>query len=411
MSGDAVVWFSSRGSIERQEISVLALIETFVAIVLSAYLFYRLNWKYASILIVLSPLSLLRSIETDSKIFYRADYINRRLRILIFRSFLRRLYGSLYRRADADQSATEPAWKMILEFCLFIIFFPIFFILVTPMLFFLSYGTTLLFTAILTFIKMMIVFEEFAKTPIKTLGNIPENWRRIVLCTDSMVAPEFVPGIHAHGAESKSLWRYTKPVLQEWTKGRHYRGALIMLFFIYLVGASYRWSVKCSALVWSPLVWVFRPLKGSANPLYVAEGVVHLGVNKIARTYSAVVLIIMASKIYLFVFYTQLERYLAKIPGWGVFSSYISPDSVALWHIAAALSAIISWWMYAKASQYLYDAKYGDLDSQKIKSFFEFTFYTRNVLGAYTSVCICYITLALTNRLTLPHVRFIIFPW
>jgi hypothetical protein len=189
-------------------------------------------------------------------------------------------------------------------------------------------------------------------------------------------------------------------------------GILYVAIFLYIPAALYRWSIKSTALIWSPLLWAFRPLQEKEDPLHFAAGIATLTKYRISRVYSAIILCLFAIKIYVFIAWFSLPPSVQRLPGWRFISHYLVPDAIPAWHIAAAVNAALTWLVLFRAEKYLHDATGGrPIPTEAMQRFFVISFVIRNILSIYTLTCILYLTFELVGLVELPNLRIILFPW
>jgi hypothetical protein len=72
---------------------------------------------------------------------------------------------------------------------------------------------------------------------------------------------------------------------------------LLIALPIIIPALVYRWSIKMTALIWSPLVWAFRPLAQNENIMVFARKVVDLSIYKVGRIYSGIVVVASIFKV------------------------------------------------------------------------------------------------------------------
>ena len=97
---------------------------------------------------------------------------------------------------------------------------------------------------------------------------------------------------------------------------------------------SYRWSLKSTFLVWSPLLWVLRPIQHNTTTVFEAMDELRHGiVNRLSVLFSFIVLGIFICKVWFFS--------IANNSAYGEVGKALIVD-LYLWHIAALMNAIIA---------------------------------------------------------------------
>jgi hypothetical protein len=268
------------------------------------------------------------------------------------------------------------------------------------------------------FLTRVTVFaRSLLAHPIEAISYIPENWRKVVLCTDTGTLPELIPGLadlpltdrrNALRLYGLEFW------FEEWPSSWYVRFWLVLAALpIFVAAMVYRWSLKSTALIWSPLVWAFRPIRREDDPTTFSKAIIELSLFKFSRLYSAIVLVLFAAKIWIWFYLTHLGTILHTLLGgsWDVLSMYLVPDAIPLWHVTAATNALLTWGIYFRAERYAFDAEHRvENEDQHIATFFKSAFVTRNVLTIYTAMCTVYITIRLVSQLDMPRFELILFP-
>lgn len=389
-----MVLFSSPQSIAEGQISAAAVIETLLAIGVSlAIYFYSGSALHIVIGATLAPFLLLR---TDASTRQGLELADRLIGVA----------GKVFRKISgwSDRLERTKPGKILANW------------IVRPIMLFIIVAVVIAATFLAKF--AVVIYNIFTNF-MHSFGSVPHNWRRIVLCTDSKTVPELVPGIESYASyrvELKDLddFRISDLIKETFSSGGEIPDYVFMplvVVFLYVPASLYRWSLKSTAIIWSPLLWVFRPIKGVDNVEHYASGIISVGFYKVSRAFSLLTIALFVGKIYLWVSWTKISPALTAIPNWQVLNSLILPEDVALWQIAALFNAVLTWVIYFYASQYVHDTQDKTVEHRGAKLFFKSTFITRNILSIYTSLCLLYITFELAHDLEFPTLRFIVFPW
>lgn len=242
------------------------------------------------------------------------------------------------------------------------------------------------------------------------------------MCADSATLPVLLPGLDelkieapdvSWDTELEVIGRTLKHIPADlWNKVLYF-GVVIFPVFVCLVIPAwlYRLSLKSTALLWSPLVWAFRPIGRSEDPSQFARRNIHLSIYKFSRIYSSVVICLFGMKIMLWLSLNQLSESMINILGYTFVSRFVVPTQIVTWHIAAAVNAVLTWVIYFKSEAYIHDvsANYGP-DPRSMERFFKVTFYFRNIISLYTVFCLIYIAVSLIISSDLPQLRIILLP-
>jgi hypothetical protein len=385
-------WWSSRESIKEERVSVLAIVETLLAIgVAIGIYFYSGSLVHIAVSAALAPFLLLRTPKSMEQ------------GIAIGSSAL--MQWPVERFLNWVDKTPEPrGFSGLLGLIAFLALMG-------------------LEVAVSIIIKIGVTSFNLFMHPLESIGALPGNWRRVVLCTDTATAPEILPGIGEYrnpdtqashvlyGLDLDHLLDRAREMVSE----RDFAAAtLLVLIFplIYIPAGLYRWSLKSTALIWSPLVWAFRPVHPGETTIQFAHGIVGLSIYRFARWYSTIVLALFVGKLYIWVVWLEVGARLSQFYGWTVISSYLVPESIPIWHIAAAVNAVLTWIIYFRTERFLHFVDHGIPTSEKaMDKFFSMTFAIRNALSIYTAVCTLYITKELSGLGQLPGLRFVGFPW
>ncbi|MEH2492151.1 hypothetical protein [Bradyrhizobium sp. AZCC 2230] len=405
-----MVWLSTPATIYEQKVSVLALVEATLALALGLII---LSVSRSSLHIVLAaaaaPFLLLQTERSNQRALSLAAASSHWLMRVLEHAFPNS--SRLEAITHLHERGTGPFTSTLFFFLTLICV-----ILLETYIAALYFSLLTLLLVILLFGKSAAVIIETIARPLDSLAAIPDNWRKTVLCTDSATLPEIIPGLESYpGFEDTFLLRFVKvvPHLRSLPSiAARVAGILYIAIFLYVPAAFYRWSIKSTALIWSPLLWIFRPLQAKEAAGHFAEGIVTLTKYKLSRAYSTIVLVILGFKICILLTWTSFKSFLEALYGWSLISHYLVPEAIPGWHVAAAANAVISWVILFRAEKYLLDVRIGAPSSpERIRRFFVISFIFRNLLSAYTVACTLYLTFELAGRTDLSKIRIIGFPW
>jgi len=146
------------------------------------------------------------------------------------------------------------------------------------------------------------------------------------------------------------------------------------------------------------------------NLCLLVNQVIKLEFFRMSRYYSILVLVFVTAKIFVLLEFAHIRSTLDVLPGWSVFRYYVVPDAIPLWHIAAALNAVLAWAIFFKAERLVGTPQLNDPGRAEIlKSQFTTLLVIRNFLTVYTVLCTLYITVQIATSFGLPRV--VLFPW
>lgn len=299
--------YSTSASAADGEITILAIIETVIAVALSLLLVKLLATVTHIVLgALIAPFLFLRTETYTAAVYHFFDAAFLKFTRPI--SFLARGYDRL--------PPVVRGW--------------LFFVLVLP-----------LCSLFLIIVKLIATILALASAPREALLAIPGNWLRITLATDSARSPELLPGadLADDAPATVQMLRYddlcrriasanARPVLKKLT-----------LLAILVPTLIYRLFLKSTSLVYFPLIWV------SGVPL-TTSGVLNLPLERVRRWYAFAILLIMFSPLLIsFHFHETLVS-----PHHGVVITYALPISkVDLWHISRVLAVAVTFSLYLYA--------------------------------------------------------------
>jgi len=318
--------YATRESAERGEVSLLALLETVLAMSVAVGLsvwFDSVKWLAGAC--ALAPLLLLRTEDSVSR--------------------------ALGWVARIDPNEKWFYWASIAcGFCalaLCIWFTDWWALLITA-----GFGGALLASsiALLTFyVRFGATAVSLLKHPVQSVLAIPENWRRVVLATDSAVPPVFIPG-------SDSGPQF---FLSELEKGNYVRKwILLTLFFgFYPLTAAYRWSVKTTCLVYLPIVWIVDTAKHTPGSVrFMLKDFLKDDIQRLRRVLGVAAILCLSLKVALLLHINAAVMWMKeRLPGWVLtiireWNHYIVPREIPLSQIAPALNGALAagLWVYAR---------------------------------------------------------------
>lgn len=166
----------------------------------------------------------------------------------------------------------------------------------------------------------------------------------------------------------------------------------------------YRWSVKSTFLIWSPLIYLTQDSFSSKHPINVSLAIL-LGSysEQLRRGYAIVVgSLLLVKYITLFVaqetlavFALDVSEKVGAVPGF-----FLRPMEVCLWQIAAMISAAItlSIWLYSNKEKIRRDNG-GGMPDATVASHLETMDKARALLSVYTTACFVWLVISFAKNL------------
>lgn len=386
-------WHSTPESLQEGKPSFLAILETIAAITISLIFAHHIgSVKYIAIGSCIAPLLLLSSERSSTLALNWGDYIYRKL-----------YYLYMYSEEHwASSNFPKLLYTSIPSLIVTIIFW---------------LGTIIS----IFFIKILTTTLTCIWHPFYTLKAFPLNWRRNVLCTDFFAIPELIPGIESIDRYGVKLefFRFRNLVSTMFHIVIGEKGSIIsknethghspieiiavilFLFPCYI----YRWSLKSTALIWSPLLWVLRE-SNDDNLRLRLDQISNSAIHRIPRYYSTIVIIIFLIKIYSYVTAQQLTGI------WHYINLLIIPHEIPVWQLTAVTNAMITWLLYFAADWYLIKYKHEKpVPENLLKKVLHILTTIRWPLTFYTIFCELYIFVNWGLRVNWPHLGSKLFPW
>lgn len=281
--------------------------------------------------------------------------------------------------------------------------------------------------------------------PIKGIRSLPDNWTRVVLCTDVVSPVELVPG---SGAVEKTLrqvsydeefqsWRallfgvvFAGLVtlfghwMKSWFSGElwffvtqiFFGGGIFAGFvwalglFCYVVVYLYRISLKSTALIWLPLIYIVRTTFDESLSLPARLDEIRLSALwKIIRLVSWITLLLLTAKV---VILPNCIHWWNSQPWTSVLNVYVMPNQIHTWHIAAGLNALIALVGYyaflERAPRFLSEGAWHPRGVAVALQVFSFV---RGIVSLYTITVGIYLTVTAALGMAWPRWSGEVFPW
>ena len=197
-------------------------------------------------------------------------------------------------------------------------------------------------------IKIYVVFINLVTSPLDTVRAIPENWYSVAFCLDSKHPPEPIPGwescrvevFEKHDLEDPNIswfdindFNHREPV--EFTIS-------VMLWLIFFLPSFiYRYSLKSTSIIYMPFIWLVNlESKGSAEARNTIEYFYRSQIEKLKRIYAWFVLsFLTAFPLYMLFIQSSVMHELSSKTLAIYFIPVVQVDS---WHITRSLSAFLT---------------------------------------------------------------------
>lgn len=249
--------------------------------------------------------------------------------------------------------------------------------------------------------RMAAVGRAMLRHPLATFGAIPGNWRRVALATDLHHPPEIVPGIEKADVDSSYRFAMVLYLLLVSAKVPHIAfpripGVVIapiawigsgIFFVIWFVPALiYRWSLKSTSFVYFPLLWAaFTSRRGQDTVAQRLETIATDQTERLVRWYAGFVLIFLT--ILPVVLAAPLQPTIARVQSAlsvELFDFWLFTGRIKLWHLVRVINAVITMGLFVFADKALRRIKYGRPHSdQVVHRVIGTCLYVRGFLGVY----------------------------
>jgi len=319
------VWKSSVESADRLQFSVLALIETVIAVSISFFVWFSYDFYWHIVTgLVAAPLFFLRTKKSET---YALDkFLNYKGSPYEIPSFI--ILGII----------------VLIYFIIQNINFNFFGNGIVSLFFGFIYGI-LIGLALYIFLLALgsKIFSTVKHISYQSFISIPKNWFKIIHCIDMFHYPELIPGIEKRQVDKDSFLKWSGFV------DLHYKSKMLLLeriiiillifpvHFLYIAVLLFRYSLKSTAWIYLPFIWLIIP--SSTNNLTTNM--------KIESQNFIAYLMFLYSLIVVFVFtFTSLlfpqilQEFSIPTTLQTIFLAY--PENLNVWHITRFLSAVIT---------------------------------------------------------------------
>lgn len=378
----ALRFWSTRESIDKGEITVLAIIETALAVALLITLtvwFDTVKWIAGAC--AFAPLTLLRtkkSVERGLSVLDWAESGQKMLFTVINSISIGATVGltlHLFRHGFFT-------WTW----------------LVCPIL--LALGHWVYFFVI----RALASLEMLFKNPLDALAAIPINWKRVTFTEDSHSQPVLMPGtINTAFDLVLANLPHIESVRISWQLLAKIIAQNLALFIavpcLYAFTAAYRWSVKATCLIYLPLVWIAN--KAQYSPRTSVKAMLHDylvdDIQRVRRWLAFLSVSALTMKVAVWWHLDDARAWAHEhLPLWALkvahdWRHYLDPQHVPWWQITPAINGALAVGLFVYARRVLNLKDHVPADAVVLRNW-----RIVNVLSAalsiYTIVCVLLLT-------------------
>lgn len=321
-------------SVEDREVTLLAIIETIICIVI----YLAIAWRYQTFLhfaiaALFAPLFLFKT--KNSVEFVQSAYVESLIQ-----------FGIAHEAGDGKKLEAADGRSPWYYWVVFTVSIPL---VMIHMMFFFAWVFAIRFFSFVYFLF---------SAPIESIKEIPSNWYRQVFCVDFYFLPEIVPGENIRGELYPEndfgllhvFFRHFKKISQikeRWDRVEIY--FIAAMWFLpcltaYAFSLAYRIGFKATSLIYFPLVWASWWAMSDGRPIY--ERLSRFSVGELEKTRRAVSLVaapIVAIYIAMLCGFIDVKEVLNKLNEsvWAMF--------IGLWLEKFLSSEFWVWWVWAVA--------------------------------------------------------------
>ena len=361
---------STKESVARGEVSILAIVETLLAIALVFYLSAHFNTlRWLAVAMCVSPLLLLRTEESV------------------------RLGIDIFDRMRYWPTRESMGFKDVLGW---------FDLLVVTMIVAQAMGFVVVMAPAVRFIATVV---SFARHPLVALREIPKNWFRITFGVDTKVPPEVIP--EHSTAQIGALW--------EGFPDNFPNRLVLMIPFIpiFLPAILYRFSLKATSIIYAPLVFVAHSTFSEGADLRTKLELIKRGdLSRIRVWYGVIAILAFAAKLVLMMNLPGFTDWWNEHPASRFLALYVAPAEIPKWQLAElANSALaIGAMLFARRALLGYDLQH-PWPEVAVKRLLGLVSGLRWVLALYAILCTGYITMRAAQHWHWPALGEQWLPW
>ena len=376
-------WIATAESVEKGEPSVLAIVETLVAMALSVWVSFHFSTVRNIVTAAsIAPFLLLRTTKSD-------------------------LLGAvMWRHLAPDEPRSRGATGLggLVE----------------------ALGCC----GAMLFIRTAAVLRTTWRYPALGIRSVPTNWKRATLALDFSRPPTVVPwpdrlsereiGASLYLPDLYVLVRNLVRVTREALGLRPVDATAVILWvlaaapYLCLPPLLYRIALKSTAIIWFPLLWAQQALAPGRTPLKA-----RLALFEQSDLLRWIILPVSAASISGFIAKLGLWNSLARAAAtWNetilgrIATIHVAPGVIEWWQVATVLNSLIAFglWLYVRSC-----IRHIDLGvpkpEKRVENVLGWTLFVRRLLTSYTVLCIGYLYVREMGTWTLPPLGGKPFPW
>lgn len=370
---------STPESAERGEVTVLAIVETIVAmgasLLLAVYLGSVRHIAIGGVAVLFTLFRTPLSVEMGLRAFHWDGPAAKAWLLAVYGLFL------------LEPLSRMPRWISI----------PI----GVPVFFVGGLGLATLIGIIVLVTRVVVTAICVVLSPITSLAAASINWKRIVLCTDTYHPPEPLPGVEIVGYKSLQMRGMAEAIRKttaaDGAVATLYKWCVISILFIvlYLPAFFFRIALKSTCLIHLPFLWRIRTHFGETlSAAEVLEDIRGGESERLQRWYGVIIAFVIFGSILWTIAAAEYPDVLERIPqqvAEPLREAFVPVEGREItfeaWHIARMLNVGIAFWLYLYADKASRRLRSGRWSEQQILSRVSVFRAFLTVLSAYTIYC------------------------
>jgi hypothetical protein len=359
---------SNKESVARGEVSILAIVETLLAIALVFYLSAHFNTlRWLAVAMCVAPLLLLRTDES----------------VQLGIRWLDRWDGWLFDTIGTCATG-RSIWSEV-KIC------------------------TLVFQPFIVRIGATIV--GVLREPAAAIQAIPTNWARVTLATDTFFAPELVPEHPVRTFQSFMLWVRKGP--SHTSTQLRWMLAPLTIAVVFLPALLYRWSLKVTSIIYAPLVFVAHSTFSESEDLRTKLELIKRGdLSRIRVFFGVVAIALFVVKLVLMMNLPGFADWWNGHPVSRFLALYVAPAEIPKWQLAEFANSLlaIGAMVFARHALLRYDLQH-PWPEVPVRRLLGFVSGLRWLLALYAILCTGYITMRAAQHWHWPALGEKWLPW
>lgn len=273
-----------------------------------------------------------------------------------------------------------------------------------------------------TGVRVLATIVTFFESPLESIRAIPVNWRRVTLSTDLTILPEAVPGIaqlSPEELERRNIPEVNLGYLTKWLRSHSAPVYIMVIAFIlfgpmYSFALLYRFSLKSTAVVWLPLLWIIPKAWPRRNLITRLALITHSPWGKVITLLSLLTIGLFLAKLFLYAGATGLAEHWDSWPYADDLALFVEPYTLPWWQVCSFANSLVAVSMYFLAGHALVVRNYeseASVDNTIIDYVVRIAATIRAAFSMYTSACLLYLVLIKVGAWNLPPIGDKLFPW